>query len=115
MPAATVTTECHRCGESQADLIQVNMSAFMEADPLRADRYLEETHYKTLCTPCRDDVEGMLLQAEKEVHLPARLTEGLHFYKEGPLMVFTEYYHILKGYCCQNRCRHCAYGLKSEV
>jgi hypothetical protein len=29
-------------------------------------------------------------------------------------MVFTEYYHILKGYCCQNRCRHCAYGLKSE-
>jgi hypothetical protein len=34
-----------------------------------------------------------------------------HYYidKNG-LMVFTEEYHLERGYCCQNGCRHCPYG-----
>ena len=32
-----------------------------------------------------------------------------HFYMEGPYMVFTEKYHLDKGYCCANKCRHCPY------
>jgi hypothetical protein len=24
--------------------------------------------------------------------------------------VFTEKYHLKRGYCCQNGCRHCPYG-----
>ncbi|MEO1009880.1 MAG: DUF5522 domain-containing protein [Bacteroidota bacterium] len=27
--------------------------------------------------------------------------------------VFTEFYHILRGQCCQNGCRHCAYGFRN--
>jgi hypothetical protein len=26
--------------------------------------------------------------------------------------VFTEQYHLKRGYCCQSGCRHCPYGFK---
>lgn len=43
------------------------------------------------------------------------LTEGVHFYfDENGLMVFTEKYHLDRGYCCNNGCRHCPYQNKSE-
>ena len=31
------------------------------------------------------------------------------FYMEGPYMVFTEAYHLRRGYCCNSDCRHCPY------
>jgi hypothetical protein len=31
------------------------------------------------------------------------------FYLEGGHMVFTAAYHLRRGYCCGNRCRHCPY------
>jgi hypothetical protein len=27
-------------------------------------------------------------------------------------IVFTEKYHLKRGYCCKNACRHCPYGFK---
>jgi hypothetical protein len=36
------------------------------------------------------------------------LREG-DFYMEGGCMVFTTAYHLRRGYCCGNRCRHCPY------
>ncbi|MGW8121082.1 MULTISPECIES: DUF5522 domain-containing protein [Roseivirga] len=27
-------------------------------------------------------------------------------------MVFTAKYHLKRGYCCKNGCRHCPYGYK---
>jgi hypothetical protein len=32
------------------------------------------------------------------------------FYYEGPYLVFTEAYHLRRGWCCQSSCRHCPYG-----
>jgi hypothetical protein len=32
------------------------------------------------------------------------------FYMEGPYMVFTEQYHLRRGYCCNSGCRHCPYS-----
>ncbi len=29
------------------------------------------------------------------------------FYIENGLYVFTEAYHLKRGHCCQNGCRHC--------
>ena len=43
---------------------------------------------------------------------PAHLIEKPHYYKEGGYFIFTELYHYLKGQCCGNKCRHCAYGNK---
>jgi hypothetical protein len=39
------------------------------------------------------------------------LIEGVDYYlsPEGR-MVFTEKYHLDKGYCCGNGCRHCPYN-----
>jgi hypothetical protein len=31
------------------------------------------------------------------------------FYMEGPYMVFTEAYHLRRGFCCNSDCRHCPY------
>ncbi len=31
------------------------------------------------------------------------------WYFENGLMVFTEAYHLKRGYCCGNGCRHCPY------
>ncbi|MGH7661457.1 MAG: DUF5522 domain-containing protein [Vulcanimicrobiaceae bacterium] len=31
------------------------------------------------------------------------------FYFENGLMVLTERYHLKRGYCCGNGCRHCPY------
>jgi len=42
------------------------------------------------------------------------LIEGIHFYynKDG-LFVFTEQYHLEKGYCCGNGCLHCPYNYEN--
>jgi hypothetical protein len=40
-----------------------------------------------------------------------QLIEGVHFYyEEHGLTVFTSVYHLEKGYCCGNGCRHCPYN-----
>lgn len=43
-----------------------------------------------------------------------RLTEGVHFYREGPYVVFTELYLRERGYCCESGCRHCPYGFRKD-
>jgi hypothetical protein len=37
------------------------------------------------------------------------LPEDFYYSKEG-FKVFTEKYHLKRGYCCKNNCRHCPYG-----
>ena len=37
-----------------------------------------------------------------------------HFYEENGRVVFTEEYHINRGYCCGNGCRHCPYEPKAQ-
>lgn len=42
------------------------------------------------------------------------LIEGVDFYYEGPLMVFTEAFLRRRGYCCESGCRHCPYGFRRD-
>lgn len=37
------------------------------------------------------------------------LVEGLDYYLEGGLLVFTAHFLRRRGYCCANGCRHCPY------
>jgi len=40
-----------------------------------------------------------------------QLIEDLDFYyNEQGLMVLTEKYHLERGYCCGNGCRHCPFA-----
>ena len=43
------------------------------------------------------------------------LIEGLDYYYENGLMVFTAHYLRNRGYCCQSGCRHCPYGFKKAA
>ena len=36
------------------------------------------------------------------------------YYFEGSRIVFTPLYHIERGYCCGNGCRHCPYEPKHK-
>jgi hypothetical protein len=38
--------------------------------------------------------------------------EKIHYYLENGKIVFTEQYHIDRGFCCSNVCRHCPYEPK---
>jgi hypothetical protein len=41
-------------------------------------------------------------------------TEKVHYYLENGKVVLTEAYHIERGYCCGNGCRHCPYTPQYE-
>lgn len=45
-----------------------------------------------------------------EAHSSGSLVEGTDYYinKKG-LMVFTEAFHLKRGYCCKSNCQHCPY------
>jgi hypothetical protein len=38
-----------------------------------------------------------------------QLKENVHFYMENGLMVLTERFHLSRGNCCGNNCRHCPF------
>lgn len=69
--------------------------------------YLKKTKYDCLCNSCLNILNEMVKQADLA---PSKLTENIQYYIENGLLVFTELYHIQRGYCCQSNCRHCAFG-----
>jgi hypothetical protein len=42
-------------------------------------------------------------------------TEGIDFYIEKGLYVFTEKYLKERGYCCDSGCRHCPYKIAEKL
>jgi len=39
-----------------------------------------------------------------------QLVENEDFYLDAGLMVLTARYHLRRGYCCEQGCRHCPYS-----
>lgn len=78
--------------------------------------FLSKTYYDCLCASCLIHFDKLVKEAEKH-RFPSQkdfFIEGLHYYKEGSAWVFTELYHLLRGHCCENGCRHCVYGFKKK-
>lgn len=46
--------------------------------------------------------------------LPKLEPEDFYLTKEG-YKVFTEAYHLKRGYCCESGCRHCPYGYDKKT
>jgi hypothetical protein len=79
--------------------------------------------FTVLCTPDRGKRKSSELRAVKPKH-PAPSAEDPRTrrmkrlgYEEGDFyftpeghVVWTEVYHLKRGYCCQSGCRHCPYG-----
>jgi 2-iminoacetate synthase ThiH len=40
--------------------------------------------------------------------------EGVHYYMDGTRVVFTALFHIQRGSCCGNGCKHCPYDPKHK-
>ena len=76
--------------------------------------YLQKTSYDCLCNSCLEKVNNYPLLAKEYPfpNHPSKYVQGIHYYLDGQYWVFTHYYHYLKGSCCKNNCRHCAYGYK---
>jgi hypothetical protein len=53
------------------------------------------------------DVEGKFSHPSSLI--PHPLIPGEDFYTEGRSLVFTELYHLRRGYCCGSGCRHCPF------
>jgi len=41
--------------------------------------------------------------------------KDIHYYLEGDKVIFTEAYHLQRGECCNNKCRHCPYKEEKNV
>ena len=77
--------------------------------------FLSKTNYDCLCKGCLAKINNDVKVA-RSYYFPTQkemFVEGLHYYKEGGYWVFTELYHLLRGYCCKSGCRHCVYGFKT--
>jgi hypothetical protein len=43
------------------------------------------------------------------------LVEGIDYHVEDGRWVFTAFYHLKRGFCCGNGCRHCPYSEKATI
>tara|TARA_B100001029_G_C15011257_1_gene424396 strand:- start:563 stop:730 length:168 start_codon:yes stop_codon:yes gene_type:complete len=37
------------------------------------------------------------------------LDKDEYYYSKEGYVIFTQKYHLKRGYCCQNNCKHCPY------
>jgi len=56
---------------------------------------------------CRNCV--MTFHREQSATGPLAVVPGDYYFNTDGLMVFTAAYHLRRGYCCGNDCRHCPY------
>lgn len=52
---------------------------------------------------------------KKKTNTYPPLQEGDFYYNEQGLMVFTQQYHLKRGYCCKSACKHCPYGFQKKI
>ncbi|TGE15289.1 hypothetical protein E5J99_12995 [Hymenobacter elongatus] len=45
---------------------------------------------------------------------PQPLQPGDYYLSPEGFMVFTEQYHLRRGFCCKSRCRHCPWGFATD-
>ena len=45
----------------------------------------------------------------QELYLKEQILKTQDYYYENGYKVMTEKYHLKRGYCCNNKCRHCPY------
>jgi hypothetical protein len=55
------------------------------------------------------------MESKKKGKQPLPLQAGDYYISEAGLMVFTAQYHLKRGYCCGNDCKHCPYLKNVEI
>jgi hypothetical protein len=108
---------CERCNTpfecKLGDITNCQCSSIAPSEATR--QFLEQTDFDCLCKNCLTAInEKWATLATYSFPQPDELKEGFHYYIDKNLYVFTENYHLLRGYCCRNGCRHCPYGFNKE-
>jgi 2-iminoacetate synthase ThiH len=52
------------------------------------------------------------MDKEQQVNEKHEFIKDVHYYLENDRVIFTEQYHLQRGQCCDNNCRHCPYKNK---
>lgn len=106
---------CPRCGNPfecrKSDISHCDCSKLKLSETTL--QFLSKTNYGCLCNACLFHFDKEVKRAAENQAIGGRLKENIHYYMENGLLVFTELYHISKGFCCKNGCRHCPYGFKA--
>jgi hypothetical protein len=107
MQASSQLINCDKCQQQFEPKSHVEPNDMLHA-------FLATTHFKQICSTCQLHLNALLAKASNHHFstIKNELKENIHYYG---FWVFTEYYHVLRGYCCKNACRHCAYGFKKEM
>ncbi len=81
-----------------------------------AQQFLAKTSFDCLCIKCLQKLSKDLALSKSYIFPTQKemFVKGLHYYIENNNWVFTEMYHMLRGYCCESGCRHCVYGFKKN-
>jgi Family of unknown function (DUF5522) len=45
----------------------------------------------------------------------SKLSEDDYYLSEEGFIIFTEAYHLKRGYCCKSNCKHCPYGYQPKT
>lgn len=72
--------------------------------------YQNQKRHQTIQTLLGKNANSKNPEPTTKISKRSELAEGEHYYiNEQGYWVFTEKYHLLKGYCCDNGCKHCPY------
>ena len=96
--------ECRANDISKCDCAKIEITK-------ETTRFLKQTNYNCLCNECLSQVDQLVVMSEE---IPKKMIPKIHYYIENGNYVFTELYHIQRGYCCGSGCRHCAYGFRTN-
>ena len=50
----------------------------------------------------------------KEFSKISKLDNDEYYHSNEGYIIFTEKYHLKRGYCCNNNCKHCPYKMKKK-
>ena len=59
--------------------------------------------------PPLEGVRGRFLYFRRAMTFTDKFDKGDYYLTPEGYIVFTEQYHLKRGYCCQSDCRHCPY------
>ena len=114
----SVCSQVFKCGMTESDgscwcnqfpaIFEMNT----EADCLCPACLKKATQHKINGYINNLSVDDALNSKAKDLPQTKKLIEDIDFYLEKGNYVFTAWYHLKRGYCCQNGCRHCPYGFK---
>ena len=113
------TKYCPRCNGTfecrVGDIMRCQCTEVTISEETR--KFLSKTEYGCLCKKCLSDLDH-LVELSQHHPFPRQyqlMVEDLHYYIEDGKIVMTEFYHLLRGKCCRNKCRHCAYGYGNRL